>query len=224
MKNYLKTLTIITVCLIISPSIKAQEENPPFWDDIQDFKKQDEANPPDDHTILFIGSSSFTKWDDVQDYFPDYPIINRGFGGSTLKDVIRYEDDIIFPYKPKQIVIYAGDNDAASSDTISSKDIVSRFKTLFNDVRDELPQTQITYISIKPSPSREEFFPVMQKANWDIHQFLKEKIRARFIDIWHPMLDEYGEAREELFGDDRLHMNDKGYEIWQDAIQPHLLR
>src|ERR1700712_5439464 len=72
----------------------------PFYNDIQNFKKQDAEKAPPAHTILFVGSSSFTKWKDVQDYFPGYPILNRGFGGSTLPDVIRYADDVIIPYHP----------------------------------------------------------------------------------------------------------------------------
>ncbi|HEV8273318.1 MAG TPA: G-D-S-L family lipolytic protein, partial [Chitinophagaceae bacterium] len=82
----------------------------PFWNDIQNFKKQDSVSFPPKNAILLIGSSSFTKWTDVQDYFPGYTIINRGFGGSTLLDQIRYVNDIVFPYDPKQIVIYCGEN------------------------------------------------------------------------------------------------------------------
>ena len=84
-------------------NVKAQA---PFYNDIQQFKKQDSIHFPGKQQILFVGSSSFTKWTDIQDYFPSYPIINRGFGGSSLPDVIHYADDIIFPYQPKQIIIY----------------------------------------------------------------------------------------------------------------------
>ena len=108
---------------------------PPFWKDIQNFKKQDSIHFPPKNAILFIGSSSFTKWTDVQDYFPGYTIINRGFGGSTLLDQIRYANDIIFPYEPKQIVIYCGENDLASSDTVTAEMVVDRFKQLYKMIR-----------------------------------------------------------------------------------------
>ena len=114
---------------------------PPFWNDIQNFKKQDSISFPPKNAILFIGSSSFTLWKDVQQYFPGYTIVNRGFGGSTLLDQLRYADDIIFPYEPKQIVIYCGENDLASSDNIHAADVVQRFKTLFAMIRQNLPQT-----------------------------------------------------------------------------------
>src|SRR5580692_8032994 len=87
---------------------------PPFSSDIAAFKAQDAQTPPAKGQILFIGSSSFTRWTDVQSYFPTHPILNRAFGGSTLPDVIRYVNDIVFPYQPKQVVLYCGENDFAS--------------------------------------------------------------------------------------------------------------
>src|SRR5919202_6508982 len=103
---------ILCLCTLFTIAVAAQQ--PPFWDEIQAFKKQDSLHTPPKHAIVFVGSSSFQKWKDVQDYFPGYKIINRGFGGSSLPDVIRYADDVIIPYQPKQVVIYCGDNDLAS--------------------------------------------------------------------------------------------------------------
>lgn len=223
MKGILKHLFLVSFLLLAGAPLFAQHQ-PRFWKDIQQFKKEDSINFPPKHATLFIGSSSFRKWTDVQSYFPKYKIINRGFGGSTLPDVIYYADDIIFPYQPKQIVIYCGDNDAASSSTISADTILHRFERLYHLIRSRLPKTVVTYVSIKPSPSREKFFPVMDKANWEIMEFLKHQKRTSYVDIWHPMLDDYGKPRRALFGSDMLHMNKDGYAIWQKAIQPYLIK
>ena len=94
-----------------------------------------------------MGSSSFTKWTDVQDYFPGYTIINRGFGGSTLPDVIRYAGQVIYPYQPKEIVIYCGENDVASSDTVTAQIVFERFKQLFGMIRTNLPKQKLFYIT-----------------------------------------------------------------------------
>src|ERR1700712_77926 len=133
MKN--KFAVTAFLCFLLSLFVHAQA---PFYNDIQHFKKLDSTSFPPKNAILFVGSSSFTKWKDVQEYFPSYPIINRGFGGSTLPDVIRYANDVIFPYQPKQIVIYCGENDLASSDTITAQIVVDRFKTLFGMIRQKL--------------------------------------------------------------------------------------
>ena len=144
----------------------------PFYSDIQTFKKQDSAAFPPKNAILFVGSSSFTKWTDVQDYFPGYPIINRGFGGSSLPDLIRYVNDIIIPYHPKQIIIYCGENDVGGSDTtVNGKVVFNRFKQLFILIKKQLPAVAIGYVSMKPSPSREKLWPKMIDGNLLIKAF-----------------------------------------------------
>ncbi len=196
----------------------------PFIQDITAFKTQDSIHFPPKHAILFVGSSSFTKWVDVQNYFPGYTIINRGFGGSSLPDVIRYADDIIFPYQPKQIVIYCGENDFAASDTVSVNTVYNRFKELFFLIRKKIPGIPIDYISMKPSPSRENLMDKFEQANKLIRNFLKGKNHTAFLDVYHKMLNTNGTPIKDIFIDDNLHMNAKGYHIWQKIIKPYLLR
>jgi lysophospholipase L1-like esterase len=202
----------------------AQEQKPAFWDDIQAFKKKDSVSFPAKDAILFIGSSSFTKWQDVQNYFPSHTIINRGFGGSSLPDVIRYADDIIFPYQPKQIVIYCGENDLAGSDTVTAQLVFYRFKQLYNIIRAHYPNAKVSYISMKPSPSRLHLMPKMLEGNLLIKNFLKRKKRTSFVDVYYSMLQVDGKPIESIFLEDKLHMNANGYAIWQKLIEPHLLK
>jgi len=202
----------------------SQAQQAPFQDEIDRFKQEDGQNPPPKNAILFVGSSSFRKWTDVQDYFPGYTIINRGFGGSTFPDAIRYAPDIIFPYHPKQIVIYEGDNDLASSDTVTAQSVFERFKTFFTLLRQHEPNASIVFVSIKPSPSREQLIPEMKAANTLIQQYLKTKPHTAFVDVFTPMLDDAGRPRKELFLEDMLHMKPAGYAIWKKAIQPYLLK
>lgn len=220
----------MVLCLIgmlalgsLSLPLSAQQAHPPFWNNIQHFKEQDRVQPPPSGAILFIGSSSFTKWTDVQQYFPGYKIINRGFGGSTLVDAIRYANDIIFPYHPKQIVIYEGDNDAVGKG-VTADSIFNRFERLFTLIRTQLPRTPVVYVSIKPSPSREKYMPVMDFANWKIRTFLAHQSHASFVDVYHLMLDDQGLPRKEIFLNDMLHMKPAGYQIWQKAIGPYLTK
>jgi lysophospholipase L1-like esterase len=203
-------------------SIDAQQ--PAFYNDIENFKNKDAEHKPPSHSILFVGSSSFTKWTDVQDYFPAYPIINRGFGGSTLPDVIRYANDIIFPYHPKQVVIYCGENDLASSDTVTAAIVVDRFKTLFSMIRKKLGNVPVLFVSLKPSPSRSKLFAKMIGANEAIKAFLLKDKKAAFADVYSKMLDKDGAPMPEIFLPDNLHMNAKGYAIWQKVLTPLLVK
>lgn len=217
------TKTFFVILFALSARL-CQAQQPAFWDDIQSFKKQDSAHFPGTNKILFSGSSSFTKWTDIQNYFPGYPVINRGFGGSTLLDEIRYVKDIVYPYKPKQIVIYCGENDLASSDTVTAKMVYERFVRYFNLIRSKYPNLPLIYISMKPSPSRQLLLPKMIKGNEMIKRFLAAKKNTVFIDVYKEMIDDEGKPRPELFLDDNLHMNKTGYSIWQKLIQPHLLK
>ncbi|MGC4036468.1 MAG: GDSL-type esterase/lipase family protein [Chitinophagaceae bacterium] len=210
--------------LLLSHFVQAQNEPYPFWNDIQAFKKKDSANFPAPNQVLFVGSSSFTKWTDVQDYFPGYQIINRGFGGSSLPDVIRYAADIIYPYKPKQVVIYCGENDLASSDSITSQIVFDRFEILFSMIRNQFKNIPIIFISLKPSPSRQKLFPKMEGVNKAVQAFFKKKKNVVFIDVYHKMLKADGTPMDDIFLDDKLHMNAKGYAIWQKEIAPFLLK
>lgn len=196
----------------------------PFINDVNKFIEQDRLNAPPQNAILFIGSSSFTMWYDLQEQFPDYIIINRAFGGSTLEDQIRYVNDIVFPHSPKQIVIYCGENDFASSDTITVDIVTDRFITLFNLITARVPNVNIAYVSMKPSPSRWHLANRFMAGNNNIKEFLESKTNASFISIWEPMLNKMGTPENSIFLEDMLHMNKNGYEIWKKEIQPHLLK
>lgn len=223
MMRYIRLLFLLAVCKSLLLTSCSQRAEQPFYKDIQAFKKADKQSSPPKNAILFVGSSSFTNWKDVNDYFPGYTIINRGFGGSQLTDVIRYADDVIIPYKPRQVVIYCGDNDIATG-TVTATDVLQRFMELFNLIRKDLPNVNIAFVAIKPSPSREKYQRVVEDANIMIRQFLSGYRETAYIDIYHPMLDKDGKPRKELFLEDDLHMNAKGYAIWKDAIMPYLVK
>ncbi len=220
----MKNLIALLFCVVVIAFNTTKAQQPPFYDEIQVFKKQDSTNPPPQNAILFVGSSSFTKWTDVQSYFPGYTILNRGFGGSSLPDVIRYANDIIFPYRPKQIVIYCGENDFAASDNTTVAMVFERFKTLYAIIRSKMPDVPVAFISIKPSPSRRKYWPKMIEANQLIKDYISTQQNASYVDVYTPMLNEDVQPKPEIFLEDSLHMNASGYAIWQKAIQPYLIK
>jgi lysophospholipase L1-like esterase len=200
----------------------AVHQQPPFWNEIAEFRRQDSIQRPPSGAILFVGSSSFRLWPNIQSYFPGYPIINRGFGGSSFPDVIRYAGEIIFPYHPKQIVIYCGDNDLAFSDSVTATMVYNRFVRLYDLIRSRLKEVDIDFISIKPSPSRQKLMPRMEEANDMIRDFMATRSHAAFVDVYHSMLNAQGQPIDSFFLNDKLHMNEKGYKVWQQILQPYL--
>jgi lysophospholipase L1-like esterase len=217
----MKKLTLICLLFIAFINLKAQEA--PFYKDIQRFKKQDSIKFPPKNAILLIGSSTFTKWTDVQSYFPNHVIINRGFGGSSLPHVIRYVADIVYPYQPKQVLIYCGENDFTGAG-ITPEIVVDRVKTLLGLIRTKFPKVEIAFISIKPSPSRLKYIPMMKEANAQIAAMIKGMRRTSFINTADAMYNPDGTIMKDIFLSDNLHMNAKGYAIWQKIMEPHLIK
>jgi lysophospholipase L1-like esterase len=227
MKKLFKDAHLLLLLLggqTVFTNVLAQAQKPPFQDEIQIFKKQDSIGVTPKNAILFVGSSSFRMWTTVQQDFPVHKIVNRAFGGSSLPDLIRYADQIIFPYQPAQVVIYCGDNDLAASDTVSAQMVFERFEHLFKLIRTQLPETAIAFVSIKPSPSRQHLLPKVIAANEMIKTFLKNQAKAAYIDVFSAMVDQQGNPKPDLFIDDRLHMNQKGYAIWLQIIEPYLIK
>ncbi|WP_354332861.1 GDSL-type esterase/lipase family protein [Pedobacter sp. CG_S7] len=207
--------------VVISGKSIAQEK-PIFWNDIQKFKHKDSLAMPTKAGILFVGSSSFTNWKDLESVFKDYKAINRGFGGSTLSQANYYISDLVFPYQPRQIVIYSGENDIAS-DNISSLETLNRFATFFTNIRNKLPQVAILYVSIKNSPSRTKYAETITHTNTLIKNYLANYSNTNFVDVNSKMLKNK-QLRPELFLEDMLHLNADGYAIWIKEITPYLIK
>jgi lysophospholipase L1-like esterase len=170
--------------------------------------------------IVFTGSSSIRLWDNLPEYFPNKRILNQGFGGSQTDEVVYFADRIITPYKPKQVVIYSGDNDIASGKT--PEKVLADFKALYAKIKAASPKAMVTYISIKPSPSRKQLMPQIVQANALIKEFLDEQKRTSYVDIYTPMLLPNGKPKPELFKADSLHMTKAGYDIWAQVLKPYL--
>ena len=217
----MKIRTLLVIAFLFC-TIIGYAQNPPFWNDVQKFKKQDSTSFPAKKQILFIGSSSFTMWKDAEQYFPGYKILNRAFGGSQLSNQIHYVKDVVYPYNPKQIIIYCGENDFTSSPNVTADTVLHRFQTLFNLIRSKYKKTPIAFVSIKPSPSRWHLKDKMIEANSLIQQFLATKKRTDFIEVYSKMLNQQGLPQGNIFLKDSLHMNAQGYAIWQKAMAPYL--
>jgi lysophospholipase L1-like esterase len=192
-----------------------------FINEIKKFQQQDSIALPPKKSILFIGSSTFTNWKNVQTYFPNTTIINRGFGGSTLLDVIYYHQQVVSPYHPKKVIVYCGENDIAYSDTVSTAVVLQRFITLFNTIRKQYKKIPIVYVGIKPSAARWKMHEKFLAANQAIQQFLATQKNTMYVNVWQAMLTN-NYPTPEIFTKDSLHMNAKGYAIWQQLLQPYI--
>src|ERR1700742_2181997 len=129
-------LFLLFIGMAFATQVQAQKGFP-FDNEIRVFKHQDSLNFPKPNGILFIGSSSIRKWTDLEQRFPNEPIVRRGVGGSELSQLVKYYTPyILFPYHPRKIFIYDGENDIAFGKTADS--VFANFKTLWSMIRAKL--------------------------------------------------------------------------------------
>jgi lysophospholipase L1-like esterase len=169
-----------------------------------------------DDLVLFTGSSSVRIWTDVKTDFPGIQVVNTGFGGSHMSDLLFYADTLIIRYRPARIFIYEGDNDIASGK--NPDDIIKDAGRLVQLVRQKLPQSILFFIAAKPSPSRWNLKDVYGDYNRKLMAFSSVHPGVFYIDVWDKMTDSRGKPRGDLFLPDSLHMNRRGYDLWRSII------
>ena len=214
-------LTILLTLLVFSFGAVAKDSDHGKWyADIQAFEAADKTNPPPANAVLFIGSSSIRFWKTLSTDFPAYRVINRGFGGSDLDDATAFADQIVTPYHPAALVIYAGDNDIEGGD--APEQGRDDFADFVVKVRRAQPDLPIAFIAIKPSVARVALLPQILQANALIRDWAATQKNVTFLDIVPAMLDAQRKPRPDLFLPDGLHMNAKGYALWVAQVAPWL--
>ena len=212
---------LLAVPGVLSRQLAAQNNQDRWEPAIQKFEEADKVSPLPQNAIVFIGASSIVRWN-LKESFPELgaQAINRGFGGSLAADSTRDADRIVIPYKPRMVVFYAGDNDVEANHT--PQQIADDFTAFERKVHAALPETQIVFISIKPSIRRFPWIEQIKGANALVKQYCATHPHLTFVDIVPQMLGSDGKPRKELLVEDGLHMTPAGYKIWNDALRPIL--
>ncbi len=195
----------------------AQETNP-FSKEVEDIqKKYDTIWDASKPTIVFTGSSSVRIWHDIQESFPEHQIVNSGFGGSQASDLLLFSKELILNYSPKKVFIYEGDNDISAGK--DSKEILQDIAAIISKIRAQNPSTKVVLISAKPSIARWNLKRNYKRLNRKFKRLSKKDADLLYIDVWKPMLAGR-KLKKDLFIEDGLHMNAKGYAIWYESIKP----
>jgi lysophospholipase L1-like esterase len=196
------------------------QQNESFRDEVLAIEKKydtlwDASRP----TIVFTGSSSIRLWHDLEERFPQYQIINSGFGGSQAYDLLVHLDRLVLKYHPKKVFIYEGDNDISFKK--KPRKIVETFKTIAHKIHAKDPTTQIVLISPKPSIARWRLRRRYKRLNRKLKKWAETNPNLNFVDVWGIMLNNR-KVNKDLFVEDGLHMNTLGYELWYKALKDHV--
>ena len=225
MSKFFQRIILLFVLIFSLQTIAFTQQNDyqraALWEkEIQAFAELDKKDFPKKDAVLFVGSSSIRGWRSLAEDFPNFHVINRGFGGSHLEDINFYAPQIVLPYKPKLIVLYAGENDLVAGKSVER--VFSDFKEFVSLLRENSPKVRLIVISVKPTPARWEFASKFQELNRLIKTETAKDKRLLFVDVWSPMLDADGKPKKDIFLGDKLHMNSLGFKIWRETLLPHI--
>ncbi len=195
----------------------AEAEGPEkFEATVQRFEQADRQTPPPTASTLFVGSSSFRLWTNLPAAFPQRTVLNRGFGGSTMNDLLHYYDRLVRRYQPRVIVVYEGDNDLANGQPVEQ--VLAAYRTFLDRVQRDLPGTPVVLLAVKPSASRLKLIEQQRELNAGLTRLATERTGVIFADTFTPMLDATGAPNPRWFLSDLLHLSPDGYDRWIPVI------
>jgi len=188
------------------------------WEkEIAAYEHADATNPPPKRACLFIGSSTIRLWSSLSRDFPRHSVINRGFGGSEIVDSTYFADRLIFPHTPRMVLLRAGGNDLWAGK--SPEIVFADFTNFVAKVQSRLPECDIVFVSLSPSIARWKQAAKEKEVNRQIEDFVRGKPRLQFLDVYDLTLDASGQARPELFIEDKLHFNAAGYRLLAERVR-----
>jgi len=213
------TFVVPTCCL-------AQKTSNEIWGrQIARFEESDKKSPVAENSIICVGSSSMVCWEHMKRDLAPLPVVNRGFGGSTLPEAFYYMDQLIVKHNPAVVMVYEGDNDIYTVEPSYFRKLYEAFEI---QLRSKLPDTQIVFLSIKPSISRLHLWEKSKEANALIKEYTETKDYLSYIDISDALNLDNGKLDPNLFKEkeykDKLHLNEQGYLKWTPIIKPVLER
>ena len=189
---------------------------------LRDFAAMDRLHPPRAGAVVFVGSSSVRLWQGLEGQFSGTVMLKRGFEGARLSDCIEHLEPLVVQYRPRLVVLYAGDNDLADGNP--PREVLRRFVAFAERIQQRLPSARLAFISIKPSPARQELLQQARIANRLIASYVRGRPGLAYVDVFDAMLGSDGLPRRELFAPDGLHLNANGYALWRSALAPLVRR
>jgi hypothetical protein len=199
-------------------------QGPERWESVmQEFEQLDreERYPPE--SIFFTGSSSIRLWDTLAEDMAPYPVIERGFGGSRMPDLLYHADRFIGVHDFQALVLFVANDITGNPDEDRTPgEVRDLFEKFFLQIREYQPDAPIFVIEITPTNSRWDAWPQIREANGLIAQLCDEYEKVIFIPTADLFLDQSRVPKPDLFVSDQLHLNEAGYAVWAKRVRSYL--
>ncbi|WP_297337809.1 GDSL-type esterase/lipase family protein [Algoriphagus sp.] len=215
----MKKLFGLIIVLFIATEQICLSQSHPFDQEVRSLTQKIDSLGWSPGATVFTGSSTIRMWNDLAETFPNNELINTGFGGSQAIDLKRHLFPLVLKYEPARVFIYEGDNDLWAD--VPAEEIMETFEDIISRILLANPQTEIYLIGAKPSPSRWEKESLYREFNQRLEEFAQKVEKATYIDTWKALTDSQGKSRPELYLNDQLHLNAKGYQIWKSIFRPY---
>lgn len=215
-------LIVLLYAFIYFPSVAQSRETDVWEKDISRFEHLDSVETYPANAVLFAGSSSIRLWSSLARDMAPYPVIQRGYGGARLTDFSFFASRIIHPHPCSAIALFVANDITGSPADKKPEEVRDLFLNVLHTIRQKFPDTPVFWIAITPTGSRWKAWPQISKANMLIQKACNREKNTYFISTKHYFLNSSGLPKNELFRADRLHLNEKGYEVWTDVIKREL--
>lgn len=203
--------------------LAAQFKNKPnihrFEKEIQAFAQADLTEQYSKEAILVTGSSFVRLWKNIKQDLAPHEIIHRGFGGSNVSEMAYYISKILSKHQPKAVVFYTGSNDITGSPQDKTPlQVLEIFKYVVKTVRAKFPQMPMYWIAISPNERRWSVQGKILEANALLKDYCAKTPHLHYIETMPQLLGKDGKYQPDLYIEDKLHFNEKGYAVWKEVI------
>lgn len=234
MKKLIKILGLGLALLVVLGSYPAYtiyhelrkgiSEDPLVWeDDIAALEAGTRGMYSPGVPVVFVGSSSIRLWSSLHMDMQPIPVVQHGFGGAKLNDVVHYADRLVSNYKPRAVVVFAGTNDISPRAQKKPEVLLASYQAFVKTITAEQPDLPVFFINVTPSLQRWEVWPIAQQANALISRYSDTLSNLHVIDTGPALLGADGKPVRDNYRFDGLHLSKEGYAIWAGIIRERLL-
>ena len=218
-------LSLLFFGIVIPEISKYTGNNPALWEpDISQLEANTALLNNQHERVLFVGSSSIRLWRTLANDMSPFTIIQHGFGGATINDVVHFSDRLINAFDPSAVVIFAGTNDITPRKVRPATEMLVAYQRLVKKIRKDLPSAPIIFIAITPSPHRWSVWPQASETNRLLSDFINSQDKLYLVDTSSELLNSDDKPDKSFYRLDGLHLSTKGYAVWSQQVKAELLK